>query len=107
MKKLFLIDIPNKTRERQIDSIKNDIRKYIKREKSKKLPDGFNSWFFDCKFGQTKEDAKVINFADVIKSVDLAQRENYPSFYLEIVSKAIFREKKLSNDANDDEILED
>ena len=38
VKKLFLIDIPNKTRERQIDSIKNDIRKYIKREKSKKLP---------------------------------------------------------------------
>ncbi|OQR41162.1 hypothetical protein AS859_07335, partial [Aliarcobacter cryaerophilus] len=73
MKKLFLIDIPNKTRERQVDSIKNDIRKYIKREKSKKLPIGFNSWFFDCKFGQTKEDAKVINFADVIKSVDLAQ----------------------------------
>ena len=26
---------------------------------------------------------------------------------LEIVAKAIFREKKLSNDANDDEILED
>ena len=42
-----------------------------------------------------------------IKSVDLAQSENYPSFYLEIVAKAIFREKKLSNDANDDEILED
>ena len=107
MKKLFLIDIPNKTRERQIDSIKNDIRKYIKREKSKKLPEGFNSWFFDCKFGQTKEDAEVINFADVIKNVDLAQTKNYASFYLEIVAKAIFREKKLSNDANDDEILED
>ena len=84
MKKLFLIDIPNKTRERQVDSIKNDIRKYIKREKSKKLPIGFNSWFFDCKFGQTKEDAKVINFADVIKSVDLAQSENYPRFYLQL-----------------------
>ena len=107
MKKLFLIDIPNKTRERQVDSIKNDIRKYIKREKSKKLPDGFNSWFFECKFGQTEEDATVINFADVIKNVDLAQTQNYASFYLEIVAKAIFREKKLSNDANDDEILED
>lgn len=104
MKKLFLIDIPNKTRERQIDSIKNDIRKYIKREKSKKLPVGFNSWFFDCKFGQTKEDAKVINFADVIKSIDFAQKENYDSFYLEIVAKAVFKEKKSSID---DELLED
>ena len=95
MKKAFQIDVSNKTRERQVDSIKNEIRKYIKREKSKKLPEGFNAWFFDCKFGQTKEDAKVINFADVIKSVDLAQSENYESFYIEIVARAIFKEKKI------------
>ena len=85
MKKLFLIDIPNKTRERQIDSIKNDIRKYIKREKSKKLPIGFNSWFFDCKFGQTKEDAKVIFFADVFISVDFAHSGIYFSFFFDFV----------------------
>ena len=59
MKKLFLIDIANKTRERQVDSIKNDIRKYIKREKSKKLPIGFNSWFFDCKFDKQKKMQKL------------------------------------------------
>ena len=39
--------------------------------------------------------------------LEMIASENYPSFYLEIVAKAIFREKKLSNDANDDEILED
>ena len=104
MKKAFQIDVSNKTRERQVDSIKNEIRKYIKREKSKKLPEGFNACFFDCKFGQTKEDAKVINFADVIKSVDLAQSENYESFYIEIIAKAIFKEKK---NLHEDEILED
>ena len=104
MKKVFQIDVSNKTRERQIDSIKNEIRKYIKREKSKKLPEGFNACFFDCKFGQTKEDAKVINFVDVIKSVDLAQSENYESFYIEIIARAIFKEKKNSHE---DEILED
>ena len=104
MKKAFQIDVSNKTRERQVDSIKNEIRKYIKREKSKKLPEGFNACFFDCKFGQTKEDAKVINFVDVIKSVDLAQSENYESFYIEIVARAIFKEKK---NLNEDEILED
>ncbi|AXK48656.1 hypothetical protein CRU87_06010 [Aliarcobacter trophiarum LMG 25534] len=103
MKKVFNIDIQNKTRERQIDSIKNDIRKYIKREKGKKLPDGFNSWFFNCKFGKTQEDAKEIFFADIIKSVDLAQSENYASFYLEIVATAILKEKK---SLNDDESLD-
>ncbi len=105
MKKQFLIDISNKNRDRQVDSIKNEIRKYIKREKSKKLPEGFNTWFFECKFGKTKDEAKDINFVDVIKSVDYAQNENYDSFYLEIISKAIFKEKKASNE-NEEEILE-
>lgn len=104
MKKVFQINISNKTRERQIDSIKNEIRKYIKREKSKKLPEEFNSWFFDCKFGKSVSDAKVINFAEIIKSVDLAQNENYDSFYLEILGKPIFKDKK---SLNEDEILED
>ncbi|QKJ26979.1 DUF6172 family protein [Aliarcobacter cibarius] len=104
MRKVFQIDVSNKTRDRQIDSIKNEIRKYIKREKSKKLPEEFNSWFFDCKFGQTLELAKEISFADIIKSVDLANGENYPSFYLEIISRPVFKEKKLSVD---EEILED
>lgn len=94
MKKIFLIDITNKTRDRQIDSIKNEIRKYIKREKSKKLPENFNSWYFDCKFGETQESAKEIAFIDIIKSVDFAQTQNYPSFYLEIIAKAVLKEKK-------------
>ncbi|QKF73067.1 hypothetical protein AFAEC_0892 [Aliarcobacter faecis] len=102
MKKIFQIDVSNKTRERQIDSIKNEIRKYIKREKSKKLADGFNSWFFDCKFGQTQEVAKEINFADIIKSVDFAQSENFDSFYIEIVARPVFKDKK---SLNEDEIL--
>lgn len=104
MKKIFNIYVENKTRDRQVDSIKNEVRKYIKREKSKKLPEGFNSWFFDCKFGESQDSAKEINFADVIKSIDFAQKENYDSFYLEIVAKAVFKEKKPSTD---DELLED
>ena len=104
MQKTFQIDVPNKTRERQVDSIKNDIRKYIKREKGKRLPENNNTWFFDCKFGKTKDEAKEINFSEIIKYVDLAQSENYDSFYLEIIAKAVFKEKK---SINEDEVLED
>jgi len=93
MKKIFQIDVSNKTRERQIDSIKNEIRKYIKRERGKKLPEGFNNWFFNCKFGKTSQDAKDINFSDIIKNVDYALNEQYDSFYLEIIAQAIFKEK--------------
>ena len=94
MRKVFQIDVSNKTRDRQIDSIKNEIRKYIKREKSKVLPENFNFWRFDCKFGETVEKAKEIAFIDVIKSIDFASGENYDSFYLEIIACADVKKVK-------------
>lgn len=88
MKKTFQLKVENKNIDRQVDSIKNEVRKYIKREKSKKLPEEFNFWKFDCKFGKTQNEAQEINFVDIIKSIDLAVKENYESFYLEIIAVA-------------------
>ncbi len=88
MKKTFQLKVENKNIDRQVDSIKNEVRKYIKREKSKKLPEEFNFWKFDCKFGKTQNEAQEINFVDIIKSIDLAAKENYESFYLEIIAVA-------------------
>ena len=36
MKKTFQLIVENKNKDRQVDSIKNEIRKYIKRERTKK-----------------------------------------------------------------------
>lgn len=103
MKKIFQIDVSNKNRDRQSDSIKNEIRKYIKREKSKKLPDDMNFWHFDCKFGKDENDAQEISFADIIKKVDFANKNGFESFYLEIIAVAVFKEKKVSNSTLEDE----
>lgn len=94
MKKVFKIVVENKNIDRQVDSIKNEIRKYIKREKNKKLPDGFNFWHFDCMAGEDEARAKEIDFKDIIKYVDFAKSQNCESFYLQILAKAIFKEKK-------------
>lgn len=94
MKKTFQLVVANKTKDRQVDSIKNEIRKYIKREKSKKLPDDCNFWNFSCKFGKTQEEANDINFVDIIKSIDKAAEENLESFYLEIIALAELRKAK-------------
>jgi hypothetical protein len=97
MKKTFQLKVENKNIDRQVDSIKNEVRKYIKREKSKKLPENFNFWKFDCKFGKTIKEAQEISFVDIIKSIDLAASENYDSFYLEILAVAdnkIIKEKE-------------
>lgn len=88
MKKTFQLKVTNKNVARQVDSIKNEVRKYIKREKSKRLPEEFNIWKFNCKFGKTLEEAKEIAFTDIIKSIDFAAAQDFDSFYLEIIAFA-------------------
>lgn len=94
MKKTFQLKVANKNIDRQIDSIKNEVRKYIKREKNKRLPEGFNFWSFDCKFGKSQEESSEIKFVDVIKSIDFAASENYDSFFLELVARADIKKAK-------------
>lgn len=94
MKKTFQLKVANKNVDRQIDSIKNEVRKYIKREKNKRLPEGFNFWSFDCKFGKSQEESNEIKFVDVIKSIDFAASENYDSFFLELVARADIKKAK-------------
>ena len=109
MKKTFQLIVANKKKDRQVEAIKNEVRKYIKRERSKKLPEGFNYWSFDCKFGKTADEASEIRFVDITKSIDIAASENLESFYLELVARAEFRKPKEKNQENneEDEELED
>jgi hypothetical protein len=103
MKKTFQINVKNKNRDRQVDSIKNEVRKYIKREKSKRPPEGFNFWAFDCKFGKTADEANEIKFVDVTKSIDFAANEGYDSFYLELIARADIKKVKEIEELEDDE----
>ncbi|CAM3897783.1 DUF6172 family protein [Arcobacter cloacae] len=103
MKKTFQLNVSNKNRERQVDSIKNEVRKYIKREKSKRPPEGFNFWAFDCKFGKTADEASEIKFVDVTKFIDFAASENYDSFYLELIARADIKKVKEKNNSNEEQ----
>ena len=108
MKKTFQLIVANKQKDRQVEAIKNEVRKYIKRERSKRLPEGFNYWTFDCKFGKTADEAAEIRFVDITKSIDIAASEDLESFYLELVARAEFRKPKEKNQENDeDEEIED
>ena len=50
VKKRFKLTSENKEPKRVLEAIKNDIRKYIKREKRKTLPNDMDMWNMDCKF---------------------------------------------------------
>lgn len=86
MKKTFTFNVENKTRERQLDSIKYEIRKYIKREKRKKLPDDVDYWKFECRFGQSAKEASAIEFLELTKHIEEAFNNNSDEFYIEIIA---------------------
>jgi len=107
LKKTYQLIVENKKPERVIEAIKNDIRKYIKREKRKPLPEGTNVWNMDCKFSKNDEEPQVIAFQDIIKSIDEAAQLNCKSVYVEIISSAIKKEKKIEEIVANDTIVEE
>ncbi len=104
MKKTFELTHPKIKIERRVDAVKHEVKKYLKRERKKVLPEGANFWDFDCKFGNTQAEAKTIHLSQINKLIDQTQVESLTSFYIEILAKAANKpERVLSDDDFDDE----
>ena len=89
MKKTFKLDHPKIKVPRLVDSVKHDIKKYLKKQRKKPLPTGANYWDFDCKFGQSEELAIEIPLSSLTKSIDELVDNNIMTIYVEITEKAI------------------
>ncbi|MDD2698837.1 MAG: DUF6172 family protein [Arcobacteraceae bacterium] len=89
MKKRFALTHTKKTPERVLEGIKNDIRKYIQREKKKPFPENTDFWRIDCKFAKNDDELQDIKFEDIIKNINIASQENCESFMIELVAVAI------------------
>lgn len=87
MKKIFPLHVENKNRDRVVDAIKHEIRKYLKRERNKKLPEGAPFWIFECKAGKTSQDAEETPVQELIAAIDKAHAEGWSECYIEIVAK--------------------
>ena len=61
MKKTFILSHPKLKIARLIEAAKHDVKKYIKRERKKKLSEDVDYWDFDCKYGHTEQKAKTIH----------------------------------------------
>lgn len=94
MKKTFQLTHPKIKYARLIEGVKNDVRKYIKRERRKTLPKGADFWDFDCRFGETEAEAKGIHLAEMDGCINDAEARELQSFYIEILAKPGFRSKK-------------
>ncbi|MBT3799442.1 MAG: hypothetical protein HOM90_05945 [Porticoccaceae bacterium] len=89
MKKTFKLDHPKIKVPRVVDSVKHDIRKFLKRERKNSLPPGAKYWGFDCKFGQSEEDAVDVHLSSLTKKIDELVAKNIMTLYVEIIAKAI------------------
>ncbi len=76
-----------------IESIKADVRKYLKRERRKALPEGVDFWDFDCKTGKSSEAAAPTHVSGLVTMIDTAGSENWDAIYIEILAKQGHRTK--------------
>lgn len=94
MKKVFTLKVENKKIERQADTIKAEVKKYLKRERNKKLPDDCDRWEFDCKIGESSEKNHNIKAENISKGIDNFVKVEADSFYLEIIARATVHPNK-------------
>jgi hypothetical protein len=85
MKKSFPLHLPGKADARVLDAIKHDVRKYVKRERRKPLPDGFDVWRFECKVGSSPETAEPRTLQEISNAIDaVAKSDGASSVYVEV-----------------------
>ncbi len=99
MKKTFPLQVPGHEDQRVLEGIKNDVRKYLKRERRKALPSGVDFWDFTCKVGQDKAEPEPRHQAEVISAIDTAVKHGATSVYVEILAIPGHRMKKVVTSA--------
>lgn len=94
MKKTFDLTHEKIKYPRMVEAVKNEIRKYIKRERRKELPEKADFWDFDCRFGDTEAEAKGIHLSDIDGCINDIEKRGLTSFYVEILARPGRRTKK-------------
>jgi len=98
MRKTFTLTHPKIKYARLIEAARHDVKKYLKRERKKTLPESVDFWDFDCRFGNTEDDAALIHLSEINKYIDKVEAQQKESFYLEILAKPGHRMKRSEAD---------
>ena len=103
MKKIYQLSDPKKHADRVLESIKSDIRKYMKREKKKPLAEKkTHYWDFDCKVGATQATAKTTTAEEIIKAIDTIKDQGASEIYVEILVKMVEKPLKEEESSEDE-----
>ena len=94
MKKSFPLAKPDSEPARVLEGVKNDVRKYVKRERRKALAAGVDFWDFDCKVGPDAASAVTLELAGVVPAIEAAAQAGGVAVYVEILAKPGHRPAK-------------
>ena len=94
MNKTYKLIDEKRDKERVVDAIKHEVRKYIKREKNKVLPEGVDFWNLECKISKDKDALAFVEFPSLIKMIDTLVEEKAESLNIEILSFEGIRKPK-------------
>ncbi|MBB4599050.1 MULTISPECIES: DUF6172 family protein [Xanthomonas] len=99
MRKTYQLNLEGKNRDRLLESSKHDIRKYIRRERRKDLPEGADYWDFDMRFGVDEASAAPLPPAELIRSINALTSEGGEQFFVEILRKPGKRTPRADGDS--------
>ena len=94
MKKTYLLNLDGKNRDRLLEAAKHDIRKYVKRERTKVLPAGVDFWDFDCSLGAGDATATSVHFAALMGAIDELLKDGGDQFFVSVLAKPGHRSAK-------------
>ena len=77
-----------------LDAVKNTLRKYIKRERRKELPEGVDYWDFNCALGVDEDSAVPLHLAELFKRIDTLAEDGATEVYVEILAKPGVRQSR-------------
>jgi hypothetical protein len=103
MRKTYPLRPEGKNPDRVLDAVKHDIRKYMKRERRRDLPEGADFWDFDCRFGPSQEAAQPTPPAQLTAMLDALAQGGATECYVELLAKpAVWVRKPSSEHAAND-----
>lgn len=94
MRQTFPFSHPKHKPAQALAALKSRVRKYLKRERRKPLPEGVDYWDFDCRIGPSEDAAEPVHVAEIVPRMDAMSAEGRTHVYVEILAKPGIRLKR-------------
>lgn len=94
MKKTVSLTHPRHAPAQALALVKNTLRKYLKRERRKALPEGADYWAFDCRVGVDEASASPSHVEELIGRIDAFANQGADAVYVEILARPATRSRR-------------